>query len=148
MYAIFRSRCSRKHAVPLLTRIQRERISPAVAHTHELQRKKTAGWLACEVADLFFGSGNGSRSRTHLVVVSCLDFPVNLLIPLLCQSSRSFCTGAPNLLTSEPPTTEHGGPPTDVDPESKKRNVWNWKACRFPESFPLSLSVRLFEERI
>jgi hypothetical protein len=75
--------------------------------------------------------------------LTCLDLPVNLLIPLPCQSQKEkpFRIGAANLLTSEPPTTEHGGPPTDVDPESKKRNVWNWKACRFPAELSL-VSVR------
>ena len=75
--------------------------------------------------------------------LTCLDLPVNLLIPLPCQSQKEkpFRIGAANLLTSEPPTTEHGGPPTDVDPESKKRNVWNWKECRSHPWEPGSFSV-------
>jgi hypothetical protein len=91
IYAIFR--CSSKHAVdrrnrgkvPQMDRrtlachtpgCNGKRISPAVAHPPVHNARKTVVWLACEVADQIFGSGNGLPNRLWLVLVACLDFPI------------------------------------------------------------------------
>jgi hypothetical protein len=113
--------------------------SPAVAHTP--RRKKTAGWLciACEVAlGQIFRLGQRLPDRAHLV--ACLDFqsasfPCSANHKSRSDESRS-ASGPQNLLTSEPSnhrrrrTSDRTTMPRAR--ASKKRNVWNRKACRLP----------------
>jgi len=99
------------------------------------RRKKPLGGL---LAKQITGSGNGlpNRARAHTSWPAWI-FLSNLLIPLLCQSQKPFCIGAPKFAKLR--TTNHRrrrASDRDDDPAraSEKRNIWKWKACRCTSS--------------